>query len=90
MHRWLQTQLIARRDQPLDVHGRQKTECKNKKTKMENPNTDTENIQTIYRIIIWHKEMHYAIKEKRETNHDGGSRTTKSRKNQNAQRKRNL
>ena len=39
---------------------------------------------------IWHRKMCHANKEQRKTINDGRNRTTKSRKNQNSQRKVNL
>ena len=52
-----------------------------------NSNTDNANIYSGYRDRIWHGKMCHVNNEKRETTNDGRNRTSKRRKNQNAQRK---
>ena len=58
--------------------------------RIRNPNTGSEDMQWRYRDGIWHRKICHADNKKRETTINGRNRTTKSRKNQNAQRKENL
>ena len=51
------------------------------------PNTGSEDIQSGYRDEIWQRKICRANNELLKTTNDGRNRTTKSRKNQNAQRK---
>ena len=89
MHSWIKSQLIARKDQQLDVHGQHQTVCQKRRI-IGNPNSDSENIQSKYRIWVWHRKMLHASYKKQQTTHDGRSRTTKSSNNQNTRRKRHL
>ena len=56
MHSQIQTQLITRKDQPLNVHGQHQT-FSQKQKRIGNPNTNCENIQSRYRNVIWHRKM---------------------------------
>ena len=67
-----------------------KSNCLPKNERIGNSNRNCENIQPRYKNGIWHRKMHHASHEKRQTTHDGRSRTTKSNNNQNARRKGNL
>ena len=81
--------LNHKRNQPLIVHGRYQTVCQKWK-RTGNPNTDSKNIQWRYRDLIWQRKMYHANNKKRKTTNDGWNWTTTSRRNQRAQRKRNL
>ena len=61
--------------------------AKNEK-KIGNPNINSENVQSRYKMGIWHRKMRHANNKKRQTKYDVKSQTTKSN-NQNAQRKGN-
>ena len=84
MRWWIQTYLIARKDQSLNVYGRHQTICQKRK-RIGNSCTGSETIQLRHR-----DRMSYANNEKREMTNDGRNRTSKSRKNKNSQRKGNL
>ena len=58
--------------------------------KIGNPNTGSEDIQSRYRDGIWYGKMSHAKNEMPKTTNDGRNRTSKSRKNQNTWKKRNL
>ena len=70
-------------------HWRHQTFCPKRK-RIENPNTNCSNVQSIYWNGIWHRKMHHASNEKWQTTNNGRSRTTKSGSHQNAQRNGNL
>ena len=61
-----------------------------KNEKNGNPKTGNENIQSGHRNGIWHIKMCHTNNEEWEMTDDRRNRTTKPRKDQNAQRKGNL
>ena len=60
-----QTQLITRKDQLLDVHGRHQTDYQERK-RIGNPNKNCENVQSRYRNGIWHRKIRLTSNEKRQ------------------------
>ena len=58
--------------------------------RIEKSNTGCEDIKSRYADGIWHRKMCHRNNETRKTKNDGRNRTTKSRKNQNTWREKNL
>ena len=63
MHKCIQTQLIARKDQPLYVYGRQ-TVC-HKRKRIGKPNTGSENMLSVHRDGICHRQKSAMLVMKR-------------------------
>ena len=89
MHSRIKTQLIARKDQPLDVHGSHQNAYQKQKRNGK-PHADSENIQSRYRKGIWHRKMSNTNNERLQMTPKRRSKTTNSSNNNNARRKGNL
>ena len=77
------------KNQPPNVHGRHQTVCQ-KRTRIGNSKTGSEDIQLGYKDEIWDAEMYHATNEKWKTINDWRKRTRTpppKKKNQNALRK---